>query len=275
VPYEIERRLIQMGDWLRVNGESIYGSQAFDLDREQHDWGKITCRQMEDGNTRLYLHLYNWPLNNSLPLTGILEKAQKAWLLADAAQTALPFMHSGAITQLELPEQAPDPYVSVVVLEYTDHPEVEDKLVAKSVYGGYALTPAKAMHAKGNTDIFPVSRRGTVPAHIEISEPSSYQWRIYLEQAASLLADISYHYEAEEGKTSLKVISEGGTLVSTAQLTGQTVGEPNSGWHIQNFLSHRMGTLTFPEAGYYTISLEIDPVKQGEISFQWLWLEEE
>ena len=275
VPYEIEQRLLQMGDWLRVNGESIYGSQAFDLDSEQHDWGKITCRQEEDGSTRLYLHLYNWPLNNKLPLTGILEKPRKAWLLADTKQTELPYTHSGAITHLTLPEQAPDPYVSVVVLEYPDYPEVEDKLVAKSVYGGYSLTPAKALQAKGNTDIFPVSRRGTVPAHIEVSEPSSYQWKIFLEKPLKLLVDLSYHYEGEEGKTSLKVKSEGGTLLSTAQLTGQTVGEPNSGWHIQNFLSHRVGSLTFPEAGYYTISLEIDPGKEGKISFQWLWLEEE
>ncbi len=38
VPYEISQRLEEMGQWLLVNGSSIYGAQAFDLDKNMHDW---------------------------------------------------------------------------------------------------------------------------------------------------------------------------------------------------------------------------------------------
>jgi len=41
VPFEIEQRLLAMGKWLEVNGESLYGSQAFDLVKDQHDWEKL------------------------------------------------------------------------------------------------------------------------------------------------------------------------------------------------------------------------------------------
>ena len=143
VPYEIEQRLLAMGEWLSVNGESIYGSQAFDLVRDQHDWGKITCRRNPDGTARLYLHVFNWPLSHKLPVTGIRAKPVKAYLLADPEKTELAMNTREVVTVLDLPERAPDPLVSVVVLEYDSYPSTVDGLVAQSVYGGFSLTPAQ------------------------------------------------------------------------------------------------------------------------------------
>ena len=275
LPYEIRQRLNEMGNWLRINGESIYGSQAFDLDKEQHDWGRITCRTTEEGKTRLYLHLYNWPLTKRFPITGILEKPGRAYLLADPQQKELPFTHVEARTEVELPDEQSDPFVSVVVLEYDTYPAIMDGLLAQSVYGGYSLTPSKAFRSEGNTNVFPASQRGSVPAHIEVKQLSTYQWRIYLEKAAVLNADLSYSFQGENGKGSLRLKSESATLAAKFQSTGLTVGEPNSGWHIDSFNAHRLGQLVFTEPGYYDITLEIKPGKDQELNFQWLWLEEE
>jgi alpha-L-fucosidase len=274
VPFEIEQRLLEIGAWLSVNGESIYGTQAFDLVRDLHDWGRITCRMDPDGSTRLYLHLYNWPLNRELPLTGILDKPENAYLLADMEQKELHFVHSEALTLVELPEEQPDPYVSVLVLEYAGYPAIADGLVGKSLYGGYSLTPRNAISSEGSTTVFPTSRRGSVPAHVTVSEKSFYRWRIYLDKPAMLHADLSYAFQGDNGKGLLKVKSEAGKLSARVKFTGQTVGEPNSNWHIESFNSHPLGSLGFPEPGLYDISLEIDPGKNEEIGFQWLWLQE-
>ncbi len=273
VPYEIEQRLLAMGEWLSVNGESIYGSQAFDLVRDQHDWGKITCRQTQEGTTRLYLHLYNWPLNNRLPLTGIQGTPLRAYLLADPEQTALPVISTEVKTSIELPEEQPDPLVSVVVLEYDHYPKTVDGLVAQTVYGGYSLTPSKAILLKGNTNIMPASRGGTVPGHIQVSEKSEYQWKLYMDRAITLHADLSYNFQGEEGTGKITVKSETGKLSASFNNTGRFVGEPNSNWQIDSYNSHRLGLLEFPEPGYYTITLEINPGKGDELGFQWLWLE--
>jgi alpha-L-fucosidase len=111
VPYEISQRLMEMGNWLAVNGESVYGSQAFDLVKDQHDWGKITCKQNPGGKTKLYLHVFNWPLNKKLPVTGIQGKPVRAYLLADKQKSGITFSTNQIFTELELPEQQPDPYM--------------------------------------------------------------------------------------------------------------------------------------------------------------------
>lgn len=271
VPYEIEQRLLSMGNWLSVNGESIYGSQAFDLVKDQHDWGKITCKQDSDGTTRLYLHVYNWPLSHKLPVTGIKEKPVKAYLLA-SPETDMSFLTNGIVTEFDLPAEAPDPLVSVVVLEYDSYPSIEDGLVAQSVYGGFSFTPKNALRSDGNTMIQVPSRGGTVPAHIRVTEKSTYQWRIYVAKAMTMFTDVSYAFEGEAGSGKISVKSESGKLSNTFQNTGQSVGEPNSNWQIDSFNAHRLGQLEFSEPGYYDITLEFKPGKDEELNFQWLWL---
>ena len=275
VPHEIEQRLLSMGRWLSVNGESIYGSQAFDLVKDQHDWGKITCKQWPDGRTRLYLHVFNWPLSHQLPVTGIKAKPKKAYLLADPDETALSFTSQGVVTVLDLPDRAPDPLVSVVVIEYDHFPDTEDGLVAQSVYGGYSMIPANALGLTGNTVVKAPSRRGTVPGHIMVSEKSNYRWRMYVYRPMTMYADVSYSFQGEEGKGTLYVESQAGSLKARFKPTGMTVGEPNSNWQIESFNSHRLGQLEFPRAGYYDISLEIAPRRGEQAGFQWLWLGEE
>lgn len=272
VPYEIEQRLLAMGEWLSVNGESIYESQAFDLRKNQHDWGKITCRQYPEKRTRLYLHVYNWPLNKRLPVTGIIEKPIKAFLLADPEKTAIPFTTQGVVTVLDLPEEQPDPLVSVVVLEYDNYPSTEENLVAQSVYGGYSLTPGKTLVSSGSTAMQAPTRGGTVPAHIVINEKSTYKWRVYIHQAMTLNADVSYSYSGESGKGSLVVSTRAGTLKGSSLPTGKFVGEPNQDWQIESFNSQGLGQLEFSEPGFYDITLELDPQKGEQIGFQWLWL---
>jgi len=272
VPYEIEQRLKEMGQWLSRNGESIYGSQAYDLVKDQHDWGKITCRQYQDGTTRLYLHLYNWPLNKTLPLSGIKGAPVKAYLLADPNQKALPVINTEVVTLIELPEEQPDPLVSVVVLEYDHYPAMVDGLAAKSVYGGYSLAPSRATKLKGSTKIQLPTRRGSVPGHIPVSEESTYQWVIYIDEVVTLHADLSYNYQGEEGSGKIIVKSEAGVLSGAFRNTGRYVGEPNSNWQIDSFNSHRLGLLEFSEPGYYTITLEIKPGQDDEMGFQWFWL---
>jgi alpha-L-fucosidase len=157
-------------------------------------------------------------------------------------------------------------------MEFDSYPSIEENLVAQSVYGGYSLSPDKALGSSGNSVVQPPSRRGTVPAHIVVTEKSTYTWRIYIHQAMSLNADVSYSCSGESGKGSIAVSMRAGSLKGMTIPTGKFVGEPNQDWQIKSFNAHRLGQLEFAEPGFYNITLQVNPGKGEELGFQWLWL---
>jgi alpha-L-fucosidase len=270
VPYEIEQRLLEIGEWLEINGESIYGAEAFELDGNMHDWGKITAKRA--GNmTRLYLHVYNWPLNRHLPLTGITDAPDRVYLLADKQQQPLPYTHDGAFTDIALPALQPDRRISTVVAEYAGTPGTVQGLAGMSTDGGYSLT---CNNQSGNSTVETErkSRGGTVPSHAVIRTPQRLAWRIYVDKAGDRTVDVSYSYQGKPAGGKITCLASGAQLTHAIEPTGKTVGEPNSNWIVDRFLSHRLGTVHFPKAGIYELELEIAPARNSEVGFQWIWL---
>ena len=53
-------RLEAIGRWMRANGESIYGTVPSPF-AEPFAWGRCTAKPLTDGETRLYLHVFDWP----------------------------------------------------------------------------------------------------------------------------------------------------------------------------------------------------------------------
>lgn len=272
VPYEISHRMLEMGKWLKVNGESIYGAEAFDLDKDLHDWGKITCKK-EGSKTKLYLHVFNWPLNKKLNFTGVSIKPEKIYLLTDKQKKPLPFKHTGVFTQIDLPALEPDPYISVVVVEFDEYPLTVRNLVAKTTDAGYSLIPRNRMQSKEEIKIQPRSKRGTIPEHAPISGSQKMKWKIYVDEPRIKTVDVSYSFQGKNTGGKLMVRGAETVLTHKIEPTGKTVGEPNSDWVIENFKSFRVGEIRFPEKGFYEIDLEVQPDRKEEVLFQWIWLE--
>jgi alpha-L-fucosidase len=249
VPQEIAQRMLEMGKWMEVNGESIYGTGAFSLPKDQHDWGKITCKKTESG-TKIYLHVYNWPLNKELYLTGIKTKPDKIYLLADKQKSPIKFNHSEVFTTIQLPEMQPDPYVSVVVVEFKSEPGVDDGLVAKSVDGGFSLLPKNQNPEDESLAINKKERGGTVPEHVVVTEKKLFSWEIYVDKPGDKSVDVSYSFQQNTTGSRIAVNAANSQLIHKVSNTGKTVGEPNQNWIIDNFKSNRLGKIYFPEKGF-------------------------
>jgi len=272
VPYEISQRMLAIGEWLDVNGESIYGAEAYDLDKNQHDWGKIIYKAGEDGMHKIYLHVYNWPLAQALPVTGIMTKPTRAYILRDKMRSPLKFTHQDIFTQIDLPKDQPEPLIPVVVLEYNQKPGAVDGFVAKTVDGGYSLRHSNILKEEGETTFVRPDKGGTVPAHNVVGDQYQSSWKIYVDQPGSMNIDVSYSCQNEKPNGEITVVAARQSLKNKIEPTGLTVGEPNRAWHIDNFRSRRMGTITFSKAGIYEIFMEVKRSKNDDVKFQWLWL---
>jgi alpha-L-fucosidase len=113
IPQPSVERLARMGQWMKVNGESIYGTQASPF--EKTPWGRCTQKELPDGTTRLYLHVFQRPADGKLTVSSLPTKATKSFLL-DGGQK-LEFTAQGTQVLISLPEKLPDAVASVVVLE--------------------------------------------------------------------------------------------------------------------------------------------------------------
>ena len=131
IPEPSLERLAEIGQWMKVNGEAIYGTTATPFG-EQHgaysetekdkkgkpkfiptwDWRATT----KPG--KIYLEIFQWPANGKFLVPGLQSKVEKAYLLADHQQLQTKADATGVI--LSLPAAAPDKTASVVCLEIAD-----------------------------------------------------------------------------------------------------------------------------------------------------------
>ena len=114
------KRLADIGRWMKVNGESIYGTTASLF--ENLDWGRSTTKSQPE-STILYFHVFDWPENGKLQIPGLLSRAEKAVLLPQP-ENELPLEYEQGSVIIQLPSQAPDPAVSVVAVHFSSPPEV-------------------------------------------------------------------------------------------------------------------------------------------------------
>lgn len=130
-----------VGEWLKVNGESIYGAERSDLieygdepePKIDPKTGKVikkrghkdpiinwlaTSRAADKASgspAKIYLHIYNWP-KDGLKIKGVKDSVNKAYVLSTG--DVLEFKQAEGAVQVTLPKKSLNDIATVVCLEF-------------------------------------------------------------------------------------------------------------------------------------------------------------
>ncbi|MEO7718778.1 MAG: alpha-L-fucosidase [Capsulimonas sp.] len=137
IPEPEVSRLKQMGAWLKVNGQSIYGAQASPFKRLPFE-GRATVK----GNT-LYLHVFSWP-ENGLTLPGLQTPVKNAKALATGQKLTVSKNTDGTVT-ISRPSKL-DPISTTIALNLAGPPAVTETaaVVTPGADGAFNLGAASA-----------------------------------------------------------------------------------------------------------------------------------
>ncbi|HLP36346.1 alpha-L-fucosidase [Lacibacter sp.] len=129
-PQESIDLLKGVGVWMKVNGESIYGTKAspFGL----FPWGRCTKKE-NNGNTTLYFTVFEWPKDGKLSIPGLKNQIVSAKLLANG--TALKTEKNNDGLLITVPEKAVDANATVIKVE------------VKGIVDAASLNPKEKMKA--------------------------------------------------------------------------------------------------------------------------------
>ena len=110
IPGPSVERLQAIGEWMKVNGESIYGTTASTIGKPK--WGRSTTK-----GDKIYLHVFNWPKDGKLTVEKLNKSVKKAWLLADSEKKPLTTAADGKSLVIDVPSDVPDKIDTVIAVE--------------------------------------------------------------------------------------------------------------------------------------------------------------
>lgn len=248
IPQPAVSILREMGQWLRVNGESIYGASASPF--LQLPWGRCTVK-----GEKLYVHIFDWPRDSVLALPGLKNEVRRAYLLA-GKDRRVDFSRDRDGVTLRLRGEPVDKIDTVVVLEIAGRPDVAPPIVSQkdtatpirldyalAVTGGKAT---KRFNRLGGYLISLWSRpEDTVSWIVDIKQPHRYQ--VWITYAAQREWE-GGRYQISFGSNSLR-----GEVVDTGAFCMQAAGRPCDAPF--QYRAINAGLIDLPRAGEFKVTI--------------------
>ena len=245
-PQKAVDRLADIGKWMDLNSESIYGTKAspFDL----FDWGRCTQKKLKFGKTRLYLHVFKWPASGtiSIPLNN---KVKVAYLLATPGEKLVTENGESKLT-ISLPKEAPDSADSVVVIDIKGTPIVSEVFTTQNSDGSISLDAAEAkLNAEGG-DAPIMEQKSDNKSNIGgwLNKNATVEWRVDIEKPGTFAVDMEMASE-KDSAIKIDVATKEGEIVAKLDVK---LSKTNG---YGEFKMVSCGTVKIEKPGIYKITL--------------------
>lgn len=236
-----------IGEWWKVNGESIRGTTRTPLPVQT--WGESTRK----GNT-LYLHVFEWPTNGQLLVGGLKSDVKRVWLLAKGTKKTVDASGLKA-TRLNLsdvlitvPRVTPDSADSVVVVECAGEPTADRVRLLQPAFAMDNLRTFDAELKGGGLRFGPGKVRDAYVTGFS-NRNQAVVWPVRLNEPAAF--EVGICYDAEPGSAgSAYAVAFGDQILR---------GTVNAG----TIVTQTLGRVSLP-MGATEIRLAAEEIKGGE-----------
>ena len=209
---QAQERLKEIGKWMKVNGDSIYGTTGSPF--KKFEWGRCTKKEYAKGTT-LYFHVFDWPTNGKLVVPGLKNKIKQSSLLASWAPLETHQDDSGTI--ISIPTTAPDEHNSVIVVHVEGALQVEQAGIVQNSDGSVDLSAEDAYihNNEGSMDAklqdrgedpwnigYWTDKEATVEWDFVITKPMTFE--VIAEIAAKENSELTYTVNGETIKVKAK-----------------------------------------------------------------------
>jgi alpha-L-fucosidase len=237
IPAACLERMSDVGAWMKINGEAIYGTHTGPLTYDPV-WGRVSRK-----GDRVFVYVFDWPTQGRLtvPFKGSVLTAR---LLSDPA-VIVRYNEGKDGVLLELPAQAPDPHVSVVTLQVSG--EVRGLPRPAQQAQGDGTLVLKAADARLTAKRLRLSGDDVPCLQMWVDTKDSAAWEIQVPQAGDYRVSLEYSCPAKEAGNTFQIDT------SAKQLTGKIAATSGG----TQFMEVDFGTLHFDAPGRYDLHISI------------------
>ncbi len=264
--------LAGLGKWMERHGESIYGTERspfLDL-----AWGRATMRDQ-----RLYLHVFEWPTDGVLELTGLQTPIVEARSVSDPARRPLAFESGPRGPRLHVGFAPHDEITTVIAVDLEGRPEVKNHL-REQPDGRFELPAARARLSgeKLSYNHGSATRHGNYIEEI-VSKDDRVSWDVIVERPGGYRVVLEYALQTGYAGSSFGVrVGDAEPLSATTRATATWEGSllsvptntPGKGQPSDNrwtFKLHELDTVYLKQAGEQTVTIEPESLANGYLFY--------
>ena len=235
LPVIMQERLLQIGEWLRVNGDAIYGSQGSPFRPRKFEWGTCTYKP-----GKIFVHVWG-NRSGTIDLPGLTNKTKSAYLLGDKSNAIKTRRYENGVT-IQLPDDLPDDAVSIIVVEIEGDAVVDTTI--RQGRDGSVLLRAEEAAIHGASPKYEGGKKDQIGYWGNPAD--SVSWKFRLNKAGRF--DVLLRYSCAAGAAG----SRFDITVGDEKLTGVT--KETGAWDVHETV--KLGTVELERGGDYELRIQ-------------------